>query len=254
MSAKNMAKILGLIVGTCLIYMLIFGRPFLNLRLAIIGGDALRSALGITLAVAAAPVFIYLLRRILIAPELTLTEAKEQGKSFTTLEDCDAAIDTYIKTNIATFREDLGAMRGQTARMLKKEVTVQGILTDKFDAGEMTYAKFAAAVSSAKEIMITNIKCVIQRISAFDEEDFDEAGKIAASPNEKIAAARRDILNEYRSFVKQASANNEEIILRMDQLILELTKLNTLSGVDLSEVDALKELDALIKGTKLYHS
>ena len=62
-----------------------------------------------------------------------------------------------------------------------------------------------------------------------------------------------NIYNEYISFVKKAIDDNEQIILKLDEILFELSKLNSSEDGALENMSAMKEIDDLIKKVRLYN-
>lgn len=64
--------------------------------------------------------------------------------------------------------------------------------------------------------------------------------------------AKMNIYNEYISFVKNATEENEQILLKLDKLLLELSKFNSLEIGEVDNMNAMKEIDELTAQTKYY--
>ena len=61
-----------------------------------------------------------------------------------------------------------------------------------------------------------------------------------------------NIYNEYIDFVKKATIMNEEILLKLDKILFEVSKYNSLEDGEVKELPAIIEMDELIKNAKLY--
>ena len=57
---------------------------------------------------------------------------------------------------------------------------------------------------------------------------------------------------EYITFVKDSVEDNEEILLKLDKVLLELSKFNSLDDGELENMNAMKEVDELISKINLY--
>jgi len=136
--------------------------------------------------------------------------------------------------------------------MQKKKVLIKDILLQKFSDNEMSYGKFAVTVDSAEKVMCANIKSILNKICAFDEEEYNEIKYGKSSLRQSIANEKMAIYNEYIEFIAQAVDGNEEILLRLDKLLLEISKFNTISSSELENLGAMRELDDLIRDTKWY--
>ena len=60
------------------------------------------------------------------------------------------------------------------------------------------------------------------------------------------------IYNEYLDFVKNATATNEDILLKLDKMLFEVSSYNSLDNGEVKELPALAEMDELIKNANLY--
>lgn len=54
------------------------------------------------------------------------------------------------------------------------------------------------------------------------------------------------------SFVKTALHINEEILLKLDKLLLEISRLDSWEIGDIGQMPGMQEIDALIKQTQFY--
>ena len=57
---------------------------------------------------------------------------------------------------------------------------------------------------------------------------------------------------EYITFVKDSVEDNEEILLKLDKVLLELSKFNSLDDGELENMNAMNEVDELISKINLY--
>ena len=60
------------------------------------------------------------------------------------------------------------------------------------------------------------------------------------------------VYNEYIRFVKEATEDNEQILLKLDKLLLEISGLNCIESGELEQMAGMIEIDNLIKQAKYY--
>jgi hypothetical protein len=132
--------------------------------------------------------------------------------------------------------------------MKKKQQTITDILGQKFSPAEMSFVKFKEAASGTETIMRLGVRNILNRLNAFDEEEYDKA--LRQDSSGKAAQQRKTLFEEYAFFINQTMENNDDILIKLDRLILELTKLS--DSADLNEIDALQEIDKLINDAKWY--
>lgn len=253
MSKDKIIKLSALNISIMLINIVVFSNAFLKLKLT--GGNAVTTAFGIMVIVMSVIVFIYGNYKLLTENPLP-RQIEMKDKDVTTLESCTAAVQQYIESNVKTYADNLKAVLSQIERMKKKKKTIRDTLLEKFSENELSYEKFMSSVGQIEKIMILNIKSLLNRINAFDEEEYEKilgnSNSASYGKSERLKESRLSIYNEYKAFVEKAVDNNEEILLKLDKLILEISKLNSLSVEDIENMDAMAEIDSLIRDAKWY--
>jgi hypothetical protein len=179
-------------------------------------------------------------------------EKSIQPTEIRTIEDCISALKQNY--NKKTFLQDINIILEQIARFQNKKVTIEDILLQKFDRTEMSYSKFHGAILDVENVFYINIKSIINRMNAFDEVDYNQIRKGSAQFkfSKEFIEEKISIYNEYISFVKASTEDNEEILLKLDRLLLEISKFNSLEDGEIENMDAMKEIDELINKAKLY--
>lgn len=135
----------------------------------------------------------------------------------------------------------------------KKRETIKTVLLSKFDVTEMSYSKFDGVISDIENVFYMNIKSIINKLNAFDENDYNRIKKEREKKfSKEFVNTKMRIYGEYVSFVKNAIENNEQIILKLDKLLLELSRFDSIEDGKIENMGAMKEIDELIKKIKLY--
>jgi len=225
---------------------LIFSRAFLGL--ALFGFSALSTAFGIMWIFLSIAVFLYGNYKIINAVTPPPPPAKIAESRFETLESCSVLLTEYISREDKTFDAILLRVKEQLNRMMKKERVINDILLQKFQANELSYMKFQDSINSIRKILCLNTRSILNRLYAFDVNEYEKS--IETHSTDRYSEAKRALLNEYRDFLNETADYNEDILLKMDRLILEISKLN--DPEKLNDLDALQEIDALISNTKWY--
>lgn len=167
-----------------------------------------------------------------------------------TLGDCISVFEEAIY-NGDVFDENIKKNIEQIKRFLRKHNTIKDILLQKFSKDEMTYKKFSDVLNEVEKVIFMNMRSILNKISAFDMQEYENIikNKIDGStiPKEKL-----DIYDKYINFVNEATNINEEILLKLDKMILEISQYNTIDGGDIKNMPAIIEMDELIKNAKLY--
>ncbi|WP_343249264.1 hypothetical protein [Diplocloster hominis] len=243
MSQKQIVKLVCLNLGIVLFNIVVFSEGMLNLW----GSQSLIvRALCITIVVVSLLVFCYGNYRIIFKGNKTQIYRKDE---FAKPEDY---LDVLKDSAKRTFEDETDHMVRCIEKMMKKTEVLNVILLQYFTEGEMAYQQFQNAMRGASEIFYDNVKKMINRINLFDEEEYRNAlrgtsGKAAESTEKMLK-----ICKEHIDYVHTAIDRNEDILLKLDGLILEISKLDDMEGGTLEELPAIQEINSLIEHTKYY--
>ncbi|MCX7922568.1 MAG: hypothetical protein N3B21_11265 [Clostridia bacterium] len=245
MSTKRILKLAGLNIGIAILNIALFSPGLLNIRMG--GSDALSTAIGGTAIIMSFVVFIYGNYKLISQKDRTI-----QIIDIKSPEDCSLALkQAYGKK---TFDNDISIILEQVERLQKKKEKIRAILLQKFNIIDTGYERFNSTIFDVEYVFYTNIKSILNKINVFDEEDYESIRKDDAEKkfSAKFIASKLSIYNEYISFVKEAIEDNEEIILKLDALLLEISKFNSLEAGEVDNMNEIKELDELIRKSKYY--
>ncbi len=243
-NTEKIIKILGLNIGIVVVDTILFSPGFLNID--IIGASAFETAFAVTAALMSIIVFTFGNYKLIIEKEKMI-----QANEVKTTEDyIDALEQNYDKR---VFKKDIDTILEQVDMFQKKREAIKEILLQKFDATEMSYSKFDGVISDLESVFYMNIKSIINKLNAFDENDYNRIIKDGENRfSKEFIQTKMRIYGEYVSFVKEATEDNEQIILKLDKILLELSRLNSLENGDIENMSAMKEIDELINKIKLY--
>jgi hypothetical protein len=244
MRLEKIIKIAGLNLTIAIIDIIIFSPGLLDIQVG--GTSVFATAFGVTAILMSGLVFVYGNFKLLFAPEKIIIPINE----IKTAADCiDALKQNYVK---GTFSRDIDTILEQIERLLKKKETIKEILLQKFDSSEMSYQKFQGAVADAENIFYMNIKSILNKLNSFDEKDYIRIQKNKQRKfSQEFIRTKMSIYNEYISFVKNSIEDNEQILLKLDKFLLEISKFNSLENGEIE--NAMKEIDELINKTKFYN-
>ncbi|MBE9914958.1 hypothetical protein G8C92_13020 [Paenibacillus donghaensis] len=236
-------KFSGLVLGVLAINILVLSPGFLGVE---IGGSALSTAFGVTLLVASAILLLYTSYVLFFKqPEV------RPVKQIATHEDYVEALNRY--KHVKSLEEYINLALEQLERMLKKRATLLNVLIQRFDAQELSYKKFSSVTYEVEKLFYLNIKSILNRISVFDESEFlSVMGKKQSKFSQEILQEKMNLYNDYLSFMKSSLGTNEEILLKLDKLMIEISRLDSFEPGDIDNMPCMQEIDSLIKQTKLY--
>ena len=111
-------------------------------------------------------------------------------------------------------------------------------------------------IDSVNSVFGDNVQKILERINMFDEGDYISlVYKMKKNPSERNVQSSREKLNiymEHINYVKTLVEDNEVIIMKMDKLMLELSKLSELNADNIEKVSAIQDINELISQTKYY--
>lgn len=243
MAGKNYLKMLGVVVGAAIVNILALSPAFAGVT---IGGSAFETALGVTLLIASVIAIVYGSYNWLYKTPIVLTT-----KPIKTREDYASALAPYGK--VRALAEDIAAALEQMDRMDKKKATLFKVLHQRFDPAEMSFSKFSGVAEEVENLFYLNIKSVLNRLGVFDEAEYERVmTRKSARYSPKLLQEKTDFYNEYMSYIKHAIGTNEEMLLQLDKLLLEISRLDSIEPGDIERMPAMVEIDSLIKQTKYY--
>ncbi|MBM7568137.1 hypothetical protein [Paenibacillus sacheonensis] len=243
MSVTRTIKLLGLILGVAALNTVVFSPGFIGIEL---GGSALSSAIGATILAASGIALTYGCYALLFKSPAALPV-----KEIKTHEDYVEALSLFRR--IKVLEDDMSLALHQLERMRKKKNTLLDILKQRFDPAELSYKKFAAVIQEVEKLFYLNVRSILNRLRTFDESEFESvSGRKPSTLSQELLQARKSLYGEYLSFTKQSLATNEEILLKLDQLLLEISRLDSLEPGDIDGMPCMQEIDALIKQTPYY--
>jgi hypothetical protein len=242
---KKIFKIIGLNMGIAVVDTIVFSPGLLGVSFG--GTSIFVMAFGATAILMSVVIFVTGNYKLIVEKEKII-----QISQINTPEDCINALNqNYSKK---TFEKDIDTMLEQIERFHNKKKTIEDILLQKFSSTEMSYVKFDGTILNIENVFYINIKSVLNKLNAFDEDDYKHTRKEDEQKKSSTVfiQAKLNIYNEYISFVKKAAEDNEQILLKLDKLLLEISKFNSLEDGELENMNAMEEIDELINETKLY--
>jgi len=238
-------KIAALNVGIAVLNIILFSPGLIGL--AIGGVSTVATALGITSILVSVGVFVYGNYKMIAVKEKLMISSEIK-----TPEDYMKALRQHSGSK--TFGKEVSVVVEQIDRISRKTGTMKDILLQKFSNTEMSYTKFEATITAVEGVFYTNIRSILNKLNAFDEVDYNEMKKSGLEKkfSAEFIQSKMSIFNEYILFVQDAIEHNEEIILKLDKLLLEISKFNSLEASEIENMSGMKEIDELIRQAKLY--
>jgi len=245
MKKDMLIKLLGLNLGIAAANIAVFSPGLLDVDL--FGAGALEAAFGSAFLVFSGSGLVYGNYKLLSEPEKAIPIGAKSTK-----EDYVEALNEH--RGLETFERNIDLLLDQIERLQKKNKTIRDILLQIFNASEISYQKFDAVIAEVDNIFFKNIRSIINKLNAFDEDDYNfiKKQRNAGAFSEDIMEEKFKVYNEYIRFVKEATEDNEQILLKLDKLLLEISGLNCIESGELEQMAGMIEIDNLIKQAKYY--
>lgn len=243
MNSRKALKLIYLNSGIALTSIVAFSPGLWGLE---IGGDTLDTSIGITVIVMSLVIFIYGNYSLFALPDNQIILSKE----LKTVENYIGALKEL------RFKKTLGPkidlLLEQIDRISNKAHTIISILQQKFTPAELSFKKFEVTIRKAEAVFYLNLRSILNKMSAFDEQEYVLMTKNQQVFSSKIRNEKLAIYNDYLRFFNSAIEENEEILLKFDKLLLELSNLSTIESGDIEQMVEMRELTSLIENAKLY--
>lgn len=245
MNTDELAKLLGLNIGIAATDVALFSPGLIGIQLG--GASALATAFGCTAIFMSGALFLYGNYKLLAGREKVV-----QTSSIKTIEDYSNALRQHRYKK--TFETNINLMLEQIERLVKKKSTILDILQQRFSVSELSYKKFASVINEVEKIFYLNIRSILNKLNAFDEEEYIRIkdGDKSGGFSQEFIQQKLSVYNEYIAFINKATEDNEEIILKLDKLLLEISSLDSLQDGEIEKMPGMQEIDELIKQTRLY--
>lgn len=245
MSSSRSMKLWGLMAGVVLLNIIILSPGLLGVE---IGGESvLETASGVTLLVISLLVLLYGSYVLLFKPPVVTPV-----KNIKTHEDYIDALHQY--RNVKVLEKDIVLALDQLVRIEKKKLTLLDVLSQRFDPTELSYKKFISVIHEVEKLFYLNIRGILNKLSVFDASEFSNfaSEQGTAKFSNKLVQEKTELYHAYLAYVAGYLGANEEILLKLDKLLLEISLLNSTEYKDVEDMTCMKEIDVLIQQTKFY--
>lgn len=243
MSQRKIRQLVILNAAIVLINIALFSNAFFGLSLT--NGTVLSKT--IAWAIVSASVFAFIKGNLAI---MSKPETRFLLQNVQSLDSCIGVFNEAIH-NGDVFDEDILKNIEQIKRFRRKTATIQDILKQKFSVTEMSYQKFSGVLQEVEHVIYMNMRSILNKIAAFDMDEY-EAMQKKGFKSDAMSEEKMAIYNEYIAYVKDATQTNEDILLKLDRLLLEISRYSSMDGGDVQKLPAMVEMDDLIQHAKLY--
>lgn len=162
-------------------------------------------------------------------------------------------IKNYLRDNQSTpyFRNTFTQLLERLDTFGTRCENMKGMIIRRFGTTGLSYGKFAAPVAMLQEYLLQLTSGLMTRMQVFNEEEY--ARRIAEfkqAGRDQEAAEYSQLEKEYTDYAEMTLNAFDQSILKLDKLILEISKLN--EGDSERAISIMQELDEVIQDTRLY--
>ncbi len=251
----RIGKMVALNLGIALLNVVLFSQGLVGLNFT---ESALKTALAVTVIVMSLIAFGYGNYTLLFSEKPEPTVQLLRGTEFTSPQDYIQALED--KKGKGVFEEDIHTSIEQINRMQDKDRALDSILEQFFTPQEITFTRFQSAINAVQAIFYNNVKKMLNRMIIFDYKDYQKLlDKVRSSQARSTGGVvsrpvdtQMRIYREHIEYVRSLVNMNEEILIKMDALLLEISKLDDLDEKGLENMAAVQEINDLIAQTKYY--
>jgi parvulin-like peptidyl-prolyl isomerase len=197
MDRKELIRLLGLNLGIAAAGIITFSPRFFGIDLG--GHSPLERAFGIAFIFLSGAMLIYGNYKLLTVPERVIPPNKNSA-----VEDYIEALN--MQRGLKTFEVTVDLLIDQIERLQKKNKTIRDIILQTFSASEISYQKFDAVVAEVEKIFFMNLRSILNKMNAFDEDDYNfirkkyEAGAIS----QQVMEEKFKVYDEYFNICKNS--------------------------------------------------
>jgi len=247
MKNSRIVKLLLLMIVVVVPNVIVFSPGLVGLEIG--EGSALQMASGITLLVISILVLLYGSYQLLFKPPVIMVRFQHDMSN---PEEYIAALQSY--KHVKVLKKDTSFAIDQLERIEKKKSLLLEVLGRRFEPTELSYQRFRSVISEVEKLFYLNVRGILTKLSIFDAAEFTAFTSQQGRPqiSDRLVRQKTELYNEYLAFVTGYLGANEEILLKLDKLLLEISQLGNVGYKDIDEMPCMQEIDALIKQTKFY--
>ncbi|MDQ6419364.1 hypothetical protein RB620_07960 [Paenibacillus sp. LHD-117] len=219
---SRVVKLLALIALIAFLNIIVLSPGLIGAELS--GGSAFASASVVTFVVMSLVTLLYGSHALIFrpGPPRRLPEPR-------TYESYWLALLRYRDLKI--FPSEAAGALDQLERMENKKKALHGLLAQRFDRAELTFKKFVSVIAAVEELFYQHIRGILDQLDV-----------------QRSAGMKAGVIAQAAGYL----GANEQILLKLDQLLSELSRLGSAEYRDAMNMPCMKDIDALISQTKYY--
>lgn len=219
------------------------------------GSGFIGTMVGLITILVTIELFITKNRKILLGTD----EKKKENKNKTKVKDAselvsddDFRLELLCCMTKRNFRSVSETSLRQLERMRKKVNVLDEILLQHFEKDSITYTKFDGTINSIEELFFDNLRKMIAKIQLFDQEEFNNMSRTNRNLSTESIVQRNAIYKEYVDYASAIVQKNETILVKLDELLSEISKLEEVEKTNVEELKVLDEVNELVGQVKFY--
>lgn len=242
----KLLKLVGVLVGVIALNIIILSPGLLGVDIT--SSSAFEKSVALTILIISAAVVFYASYIYLFGRTGKVLIREEEPAE----DDYYGQVARYRNHKI--FSAEVSIAMDQIERMKEKKVALLEVLSQRFQENELSYKRFHSVIVGVEKLFNMNVQGLVNKLrgselSKLDRIDPRQAERMFSS---KVWQQKLQLHKEYTDYVKGYVSSNEEILTKLDRLLLETSLLNSADYRELDEMPGMKEINLLIEQTKYY--
>lgn len=239
-------KLIGLLLGVIIINIVVLSPGLLGVSVR--SDSVFEKSVALTLLIISGIVVIYASFRFLYTKpqaNILLREPEYEEMNF------EEALLHYRHHRLFPVEVDLAL--DQVNRMKVKKSALLDLLRQRFQPNELSYNRFLGVITDVEQFFNRNIQGLLNKLRGSEISSLSAVDQRQQRMfSQRVMQQKHQLHQEYTTYVQGYVSSNEEILIKLDQLLLETTLLSSSDFRELEEMPCMQEIELLIKQTKFY--
>lgn len=244
----RLLKLISVLLLVIIVNIVILSPSMLGIQIT--SDNVLEKSVGLTVLIISAVIVIYVSCLYLFG----------KGSNHRQLQIEKELSELSLEERMALYRQhklfpyEVNMAIDQINRMKEKKTALQELLGQRFQQHELSYNRFLNVINGVEKLFNMNVQALLNKLhgsqlSKLERFDQRQAQQFFSS---KVMQQKKQLYVEYKNYIQGYVSANEEILTKLDRLLLEMTLLNSSDFCELDQIPGMQEINLLIEQTKYY--
>jgi hypothetical protein len=159
-------------------------------------------------------------------------------------------IDDYVKNNAVITKGTLIAIKEHCKKYVEDRRSVNIAVLNHFNEGELAYDKIVGILDGLDDTFLNIIHSLTLALVTFNEKK--SLQNLKKKKKEETYSGYKEVYDSFVNRIKSPVGHLDNIILKMEQLNLQLADLSSFDVDDVNNLSSVQEINALIGQLHLY--